>query len=62
MEDLDADARTTTAAAKESSHDDLDDVDPLAAARSALVGEDRAYWAAHPEIPALVSYFLANGE
>lgn len=50
---------TTTAANIDSTHhihhDDLD-------ARSALAGEDREYWSAHPEIPALVSYFLANGE
>lgn len=60
MEDVDVDARTATTTANIDStphvHDDLD-------ARSAsLAAEDREYWSAHPEIPALVSYFLANGE
>lgn len=67
MEDVDVGARTATTARKEITHVRDLDHDPLAAAsgaaaRSALAGEDRKYWSAHPEIPALVSYFLANGE
>lgn len=37
------------------------EVDPLAEGVAALVGEDFQYWTAHPELPALVSHFIAKG-
>lgn len=36
--------------------------DPLAEKESRLVGEDVAYWRAHPELPALISHFMAKGK
>lgn len=36
--------------------------DPPVEASSALAGEDLKYWAAHPELPALVSHFMAKGD
>lgn len=29
---------------------------------SALAGEDLKYWAEHPELPALLSHFMAKGD
>lgn len=35
--------------------------DPIAEAKAVLMGEDLRYWAAHPEIPALMSHLIAKG-
>lgn len=35
--------------------------DPIAETKATLIGEDLRYWAAHPEVPALVSHLMAKG-
>lgn len=54
-------ASRTALVGEDLNHDTLID-DPLAASRMALAGEDLKYWLAHPELPALISHFMAKSK